>query len=190
MALDGGDAESVIAEFRALGIDDGALAEQLQKEGADAFAKSWKSLLGGIAKDFAAERSGFAVSDGRADMAELVALPAWQALVAHHGEIGSLHLRELFASDPGARRAAGRRGRGPVPRLLEEPHHRRNDAAPRRPRRSARPRQTDRGDVSRRRHQHDREAPALHVALRMPEGQQACARGVDVVAEVHAVSTA
>ena len=50
MALDGGDAESVIAEFRALGIDDGALAEQLQREGADAFAKSWKSLLDGIAE--------------------------------------------------------------------------------------------------------------------------------------------
>ena len=49
MALDGGDAESVIAEFRALGIDDGALAEQLQKEGASAFARSWKSLLDGIA---------------------------------------------------------------------------------------------------------------------------------------------
>jgi transaldolase len=49
MALDGGDAETVIAEFRALGIDDGALAEQLQKEGGDAFAKSWKSLLDGIA---------------------------------------------------------------------------------------------------------------------------------------------
>ena len=49
MALDGGDAESVIAEFHALGIDDGALAEQLQKEGAAAFTKSWKSLLDGIA---------------------------------------------------------------------------------------------------------------------------------------------
>jgi transaldolase len=49
MALDGGDAESVIAEFRALDIDDGALAERLQREGADAFAKSWKSLLDGIA---------------------------------------------------------------------------------------------------------------------------------------------
>ena len=49
MAVDGGDAETVIAEFRALGIDDGALAERLQREGADAFAKSWKSLLDGIA---------------------------------------------------------------------------------------------------------------------------------------------
>ena len=49
MPVDGGDAEAVIAEFRGLGIDDGALAERLQREGAEAFAKSWKSLLDGIA---------------------------------------------------------------------------------------------------------------------------------------------
>jgi transaldolase len=49
MPLDGGNAESVIAEFRARGIDDGALAERLQQDGADAFAKSWKTLLDEIA---------------------------------------------------------------------------------------------------------------------------------------------
>jgi len=49
MPADGGDAEAVIAEFGRQGIDDGALAERLQKEGADAFAKSWKSLLEQIA---------------------------------------------------------------------------------------------------------------------------------------------
>ncbi len=49
MPLDGGDAEVVIAQFRALGIADGALAARLQQEGADAFAKSWQSLLAGIA---------------------------------------------------------------------------------------------------------------------------------------------
>jgi len=49
MPLDGGDAEAVIAEFRALGIDDAALAERLQQEGGAAFAKSWQSLLAGIA---------------------------------------------------------------------------------------------------------------------------------------------
>jgi transaldolase len=48
MATDGGDAEAVIAEFRRQGIDVDALAERLQKEGADAVANSWKSLLGGI----------------------------------------------------------------------------------------------------------------------------------------------
>jgi len=48
MALDGGDAEAVIAGFRRQGIDDEALAARLQREGADSFAKSWASLLGGI----------------------------------------------------------------------------------------------------------------------------------------------
>jgi transaldolase len=48
MPPDGGDAEAVIAEFRRRGIDDEALAERLQKEGAQAFAKSWHSLLAGI----------------------------------------------------------------------------------------------------------------------------------------------
>lgn len=50
MPPDGGDAEAVITDLRALGINDGALAERLQQEGADAFAKSWKSLLAGIAE--------------------------------------------------------------------------------------------------------------------------------------------
>ena len=59
MPLDGGDAEAVITELRALGVDDGALAERLQQEGADAFAKSWKSLLAGIA-DKTSQLSGAA----------------------------------------------------------------------------------------------------------------------------------
>ena len=49
LAVDGGDAEAVIAKYRELGIDDAALALRLQQEGADAFQKSWDSLLAGIA---------------------------------------------------------------------------------------------------------------------------------------------
>ena len=48
LAPDGGDAEQVIAEFVKLGIDVGALAVRLQKEGGDSFKKSWRSLLAGI----------------------------------------------------------------------------------------------------------------------------------------------
>ncbi|MEO8527420.1 MAG: transaldolase [Caldimonas sp.] len=48
LPLDGGDAEAVIAGFRKLGIDDDALSLRLQQEGADAFQKSWDSLLAGI----------------------------------------------------------------------------------------------------------------------------------------------
>ena len=49
MATDGGDAEQVIAQFRSAGIDDAALALQLQREGAQSFSKSWKELLDSIA---------------------------------------------------------------------------------------------------------------------------------------------
>ena len=46
--FDGGDAEAVIAEFQKLGVDDTALAQRLQHEGADSFQTSWDSLLSGI----------------------------------------------------------------------------------------------------------------------------------------------
>ena len=49
MAEDGGDAEAVLAEFERAGIDVAALADQLQREGAEAFVKSWNDLLGRIA---------------------------------------------------------------------------------------------------------------------------------------------
>jgi transaldolase len=49
MPEDGGDAEAVIAEFERAGVDVNALAEQLQREGAEAFSKSWNQLLDRIA---------------------------------------------------------------------------------------------------------------------------------------------
>jgi transaldolase len=42
---EGGDAERQLAEFGKTGVDIDALAEQLQREGADAFVKSWDDLL-------------------------------------------------------------------------------------------------------------------------------------------------
>jgi transaldolase len=50
MAADGGDAEKTLAEFAAAGIDVEALAEQLQREGAAAFVKSWNGLMQRIAE--------------------------------------------------------------------------------------------------------------------------------------------
>ncbi len=49
LARDGGDSEDVLAAFEAAGTDVNALAERLQAEGADAFVKSWRSLLEQIA---------------------------------------------------------------------------------------------------------------------------------------------
>jgi transaldolase len=49
MRLDGGDAEAVLAEFTRTGIDHDALAADLQREGAKAFATSWSDLMERIA---------------------------------------------------------------------------------------------------------------------------------------------
>ena len=45
MPVDGGNAETVIAEFAKAGIDDQKLGVDLQREGADDFVASWKDLL-------------------------------------------------------------------------------------------------------------------------------------------------
>lgn len=54
LSRDGGDAERELAEFTKVGIDIDALAEQLQKEGAASFVKSWDDLLSCIADKSAA----------------------------------------------------------------------------------------------------------------------------------------
>jgi transaldolase len=48
LRADGGDAETVLAQFTKAGIDIPALAAQLQDEGAKAFVKSWEELMGVI----------------------------------------------------------------------------------------------------------------------------------------------
>jgi transaldolase len=45
---DGGDCEEVLAAFSEAGIDADAVSEELQKEGAEAFVKSWTELLATI----------------------------------------------------------------------------------------------------------------------------------------------
>jgi transaldolase len=51
---DGGDSESVLAQFADAGIDVNALADQLQAEGAKAFVSSWNDLMDVIASKSAA----------------------------------------------------------------------------------------------------------------------------------------
>jgi transaldolase len=54
MAPDGGDAETVLAQISKAGVDVKALAARLQREGAEAFVKSWQELLQRIAAKAAA----------------------------------------------------------------------------------------------------------------------------------------
>ncbi len=49
MPKDGGDAEAVIAEFKKAGIDDAALAADLQRDGAKSFDKSWNEMISVLA---------------------------------------------------------------------------------------------------------------------------------------------
>ncbi len=48
MRVDDGDAERLIAEFSRQGIDDAALAQKLQEEGAEKFVDSWRELMARI----------------------------------------------------------------------------------------------------------------------------------------------
>ena len=49
LPVDGGDCEATLAEFAKAGIDPGALAAQLQDDGAKSFVKSWNELMDVIA---------------------------------------------------------------------------------------------------------------------------------------------
>jgi len=49
LPIDGGDAEEILAGFAKVGVEDAALAAQLQREGAQSFGKSWSELMDSIA---------------------------------------------------------------------------------------------------------------------------------------------
>ena len=55
--------------------------------------------------------------------------PEWRALTAHHLAVRDRHLRDLFADGSGPRAPLHGRRRGPLPRLLQAPDHRRDAAA-------------------------------------------------------------
>jgi len=110
---------------------------------------------------------------------------AWRALEEHHGEVRDLHLRDLFADDPerGERLTAEAAGV-----FLDYSKHRVTDETLRllvvlaeecglRERIDA----MFRGEVV----NPTENRPALHVALRAPEGERIEVDGEDVVPEVH-----
>ena len=66
LPVDGGDADQVLAEFTQAGVDETALAAQLQREGTESFDKSWQDLMDCIAAKSASlkkvDRAGAAKS--------------------------------------------------------------------------------------------------------------------------------
>ena len=113
--------------------------------------------------------------------------PSWKSLASHHAEIGSRHLRELFAEDP----SRGERLRAKAAGLyLDYSKNRITDETLRLLIQLARE-----CEVEQRRDLMFSGAPintsehrsVLHVALRMPKGTSLVVDGVDVVAQVHQV---
>ena len=113
--------------------------------------------------------------------------PAWSALEKHYGEVANLHLRELFAHDPGRGDRLVAEGAGlyldySKNRITEDTVRLLLDLAEQ----SGLKERTEamfRGEkinVSENR-------SVLHVALRMPKGSSLIVDGTDVVAEVHEV---
>src|SRR5436309_895869 len=112
---------------------------------------------------------------------------AWAALEVHHREIGGLHLRELFAADPGRGTRLTAEAAG---LFLDYSKNRITDetltlllALANRAGLRDRIDAMFRGD----RINTTEDRPVLHVARRAPEGTRILVDGLDVVPEVHAV---
>ena len=120
-------------------------------------------------------------------MTALTATPAWKALSAHHAQIQNVHLRKLFADDPGRAERYSTEGGG---LFLDYSKNRITDETLRLLLQLA----EQRGVAKRRDamfagekiNATERRA-VLHVALRAPRGTRIAVDGVDVVPDVHKV---
>ena len=120
-------------------------------------------------------------------MTVLTTSPSWHQLAAHHARIKDIHLRTLFAEDPGRAERFVAEGAGlfldySKNRITDETMRLLMDLA-------------EQSGVAERRDQMFRgerinvseDRAVLHVALRMPKGASLVVDGVDAVEEVHAV---
>jgi len=120
-------------------------------------------------------------------MTTLKTTPAWQALAAHHDQIKDVHLRTLFAEDPGRAERFSAEGAG---LFLDYSKNRMTDDTLRLLLRLA-----DQQGVAKRRDamfagekiNASEQRAVLHVALRAPRGARIEVDGTDVVPDVHKV---
>ncbi len=114
--------------------------------------------------------------------------PAWAALENHYAEIRDVHLRDLFAADPGRGERLAAEGAG---LYLDYSKNRVTDETLAPPARSSRTSVGSPGEGKRcsaaSGSTSSENRSVLHVALRMPKGASLVVDGVDVVAEVHDV---
>ena len=120
-------------------------------------------------------------------MSTLTRTPSWQSLMAHHAQIKDLHLRNLFADDPGRAERFSAEGAG---LFLDYSKNRITDETLQLLLQLA----EERGVMQRRDAMFAGEKiniterrAVLHVALRAPRGTRLVVDGVDVVPAVHQV---
>jgi glucose-6-phosphate isomerase len=127
------------------------------------------------------------MTDPLASLPPLRARHAWRALEDHHAVLSRLHLRELFASDPGRGQRLSLEAAGlfldySKNKLTDETLHLLVDLA----RESRLPERRD--AMLRGEHINATEDRAvLHTALRAPRGERLVVDGQDVIADVHEV---
>src|SRR5215211_7070366 len=122
-----------------------------------------------------------------ADTPALTRRPAWQALAAHFAQLQHVHLRQLFADDPGRGERLAAEGAG---LYLDYSKHRVTDETLRLllqlaeesglPERIAAMFRGERINVT-------EDRAVLHAALRAPRGESIVVDGEDVVPAVHEV---
>jgi glucose-6-phosphate isomerase len=113
--------------------------------------------------------------------------PAFKALREEHARIGRVHLRDLFAADPGR---GDRMNRSACGLYLDFAKHRVDEAVLNQLVALARESGLEQRREAMFRGEHinvSEDRAVLHVALRLPRDQSLFVDGVDVVAEVHAV---
>ncbi|MGO4756685.1 glucose-6-phosphate isomerase, partial [Streptomyces sp. 2MCAF27] len=113
--------------------------------------------------------------------------PSWKALEQHHSEIGAVQLRDLFAQDPDRGERLCAEGAG---LYLDYSKNRVTDETMRLLCELARECGVEERRDAMFRGEHinvSEDRPALHVALRMPQGSSLVVDGADVVAQVHSV---
>ena len=118
---------------------------------------------------------------------DISATPEWSALAEHHRAVAGLHLRELFAGDPGRAEALTTAGADLV--LDHSKHRVTRDTLPlltALARRAALPERTAAMFAGERINTSENRA-VLHTALRLPRDATLVVDGQDVVADVHAV---
>ena len=186
MPVDGGDAEAVLAEF--------ARARHRRRRARRAAPargrRRLRQVVEGPARRIAERRRSSTERPSRER--RRAAWPSWlragvAGARAHHAEIRALHLRELFASDPGRgeRLPSRRRAFISTTRRIASPTRRCGCSSRLAEERGLRERieAMFRGDEI----NATEKRAVLHVALRCAGGERLVVDGVDVVAEVHAV---